>query len=158
MSDEAKPFHLSVSKNRKARHDYTIEDSVEAGVVLVGSEVKALRAGEAQLDESFVHITPQGNALWVNGYIPEYKQSNRFNHDPRRPRGLLLHKRELEKLRKATARKGYTLVPLELLFRGRWVKLVVGLGKGRKEFDKRQVAKDREAKREMDRAHKSFNR
>ncbi len=132
------------AQNRKARHNYTIEDSLEVGIVLQGSEVKSLREGRATISESYA--TEQGNELWlINSYIPEYKQAGPFNHEPRRPRKLLLYRRQIGRLIGAIQREGMTLVPLKLYFNHRGVaKLELGLAKGKRNYDKRQAEKKKD--------------
>lgn len=132
------------AQNRKASHNYTIEDSLEVGIVLQGSEVKSLRGGRATISESYA--TEQGNELWlINSYIPEYKQAGPFNHEPRRPRKLLLHRRQIGRLIGAIQREGMTLVPLKLYFNNRGVaKLELGLAKGKRNYDKRQAEKKKD--------------
>ncbi len=133
-----------VAENRRARFDYMIGDVVEAGLVLTGTEVKALREGKANIAESYA--APEDGAIWlINANIPEYSAGNRENHEPKRPRKLLLHRREIARLAQAVERKGYTLVPLKLYFneRGR-AKLELGLGQGKKLHDKRDTSKDRD--------------
>jgi SsrA-binding protein len=135
--------------NRRARFDYHIEDELETGVVLVGSEVKSIRDGKANLQDAYA--IERDEEIWlINAYIAEYPAANRFNHEPRRARKLLLHKKEVRKLVGKLRVKGYTLVPIRLYFnaRGR-VKLMLGLGRGKKEFDKRDSIKEREWKREQ---------
>ena len=137
-----------VAQNRKARHDYFIGETFEAGIVLTGTEVKSLRGGGVQITESYAD--PRGGELWlVNAHIPEYGGGNRFNHEPRRPRKLLLHKREIEKMIGAVTRERMTIVPLELYFneRGR-AKLQLGLAKGKTKGDKRESIKERDWKRD----------
>ena len=136
--------HRVAAQNRKARHNYEIEDSLEAGLVLLGSEVKALREGRANIAESYAK--PENGEIWlINAHIPEYKQAGQFNHEPRRPRKLLLKKREASKLIGATDRDGMTLIPLKLYFNARGIaKLEIGLGKGKKHYDKRETQKKRD--------------
>ena len=136
--------HRVAAQNRKARHTYEIEDTLEAGMVLMGSEVKALREGRANIAESYAKA--EGDEVWlVNAYIPEYKQAGQFNHEPRRPRKLLLKKREVAKLIGASEREGMTLVPLKVYFNTRGIaKLELGLGKGKKHYDKRETQKKRD--------------
>ncbi|MGB0575969.1 MAG: SsrA-binding protein SmpB [Alphaproteobacteria bacterium] len=132
------------AQNRKARHNYSIEDSLEVGIVLQGSEVKSLREGRATISESYA--TEQNGELYlINGYIPEYKQAGQFNHEPRRPRKLLLHRRQLNRMLGAIQREGMTLVPLKLYFndRGR-AKLELGLAKGKRNYDKREAEKKKD--------------
>jgi len=137
------------AQNRKARHNYEIEDTVEAGIVLVGSEVKALREGRgATIAESYAKA--ENGEIWlINAHIPEYKQAGQFNHEPRRPRKLLLKKREMDRLIGSSEREGMTLVPLKLYFNKRGIaKLELGLGKGKKHFDKREATKKRDWERQ----------
>ena len=136
------------AENRRARHNYFIEDTLEAGLVLLGSEVKSLRAGRASLAEAWAG--PKDGALYLmNCHIPAYQQAARRNHDPRRPRKLLLHKREVQRLTEGFKREGVTLVPLKLYFNERGIaKLLIGLAKGKKKHDKRQSDKERDWKRQ----------
>jgi SsrA-binding protein len=136
------------AQNRKARHDYFIEDTVEAGVMLLGTEVKSLRAGRASIAESFA--AEQGGGLYlINAYIPEYEAANRFNHAPKRARKLLLHRRELDRLLAAVQREGMTLVPLSIYFNARGIaKVQLGLGKGKRKGDKRDAEKERDWNRD----------
>ncbi|MXO73857.1 SsrA-binding protein SmpB [Altererythrobacter aerius] len=140
--------HKTVAENRRARFDYFIEDKFEAGLMLTGTEVKALRAGEASIAESFAEV--RGGEVWlVNANVPEFSHGNRFNHEPRRPRKLLLNAREIDKLTGAVERKGMTLVPLSIYFnsRGR-AKVELALAKGKQAQDKRQTIKDRDWQRD----------
>lgn len=140
-----------VSENRKARHDYHIHETYEAGLVLTGTEVKSLRAGRANLKDSYARVDG-GELMLHNMHISPYDQGNRFNHEPLRTRKLLMHRAEINKLIGKTKEKGYTLVPLKLYFtRGR-AKLELGLATGKHTYDKRQDIAERDAKREMDRA------
>ena len=140
-------------ENRKARHDYELTDRFEAGVALRGSEVKSLRAGNANLREAFIVLKSDG--AWLTGcHIAAYEQANQFNHEPTRRRQLLLHHHELAKLRKAIAVKGMTLVPTKLYLKGSRVKLEIAIGRGRKQHDKRHALKAQDAKREIDRARR----
>ncbi len=140
-----------VAENRKARYNYSIEDTVEAGLVLTGTEVKALREGKANIAESYA--TVEGDEMMlINSYIPEYAFGNRQNHEPRRPRKILLHRREINKWGGEVARGGMTIVPLRLYFNGQGrAKLELGLAKGKKTVDKRQTEKDRDWNREKQR-------
>lgn len=139
----------AAAENRRARHDYLIEDTVEAGMVLMGSEVKSLRAGHATLAES--HAGPKDGAIWLlNCNIPTYEQAGRENHEAKRPRKLLLRKKEMQRLMEAVKQKGMTLVPLKIYFNDRGIaKLLLGLAKGKKLHDKRQADKDRDWKRQQ---------
>ena len=132
------------AQNRKARHDYSIEDSLEVGIVLTGSEVKSLRSGRATITEAYA--TEEGGELYlINAYIPEYEQAGLQNHEPRRPRKLLAHRRQISRLAGGVQRAGMTLVPLKLYFNDRGVaKLELGLAKGKREFEKRDATKKRE--------------
>ncbi len=133
-----------VAQNRRARHDYFIEDTIEAGLVLTGSEVKSLRQGKGSIAEAYV--AENGGELYLQGaHIPEYTAANRFNHDPRRLRKLLVHRRELGRLSGQIRREGYTLVPLELYFNSRGIaKTLLGLAQGKRKVDKRQTIKSRD--------------
>lgn len=137
-----------VADNRKARHHYFIESSIEAGVVLTGSEVKSLRTGKANIGESYAQAK-DGEILLVNSYIPEYTMANRFNHEPRRVRKLLVRKSEARKLSSAVQREGMTLVPLRLYFnlKGR-AKIELGIARGKKLHDKRESEKARDWSRD----------
>lgn len=146
--NKPKERYRLAADNRRARFDYEIIDTVEAGLVLTGTEIKSLRAGKATIGES--HAAAMGDELWLfNAYIPEYLQANRFNHETRRPRKLLLHRREINKLTGAIQRQGYTLVPLKIYFndKGR-AKIEIGLGRGKKLHDKRESEKERDWNRD----------
>ncbi|WP_319533588.1 SsrA-binding protein SmpB [uncultured Cohaesibacter sp.] len=142
------PNNRVVAENRKARHNYEIGDVIEAGLSLTGTEVKSLRTGKANIAESYA-ADENGEIVLINSYIPEYDQGNRFNHEPRRPRKLLLHKREIAKLAQAVQRDGMTIVPLKLYFndKGR-AKLAITAARGKKDYDKRQDAKKRDWQRD----------
>jgi SsrA-binding protein len=141
-----------VAENRRARFDYSIEQTFEAGIALTGTEVKSLRFGEGSIAESYAEVSADGGVWLVNSNIPEFSHGNRFNHEPKRPRKLLLHAREINKLHGAVAREGMTLVPLTVYFnaRGR-AKVELALAKGRKAHDKREHIKERDWKREAGR-------
>ena len=142
-----------IAKNSKAFHDYFVEDKYEAGIELAGTEVKSIRMGNVNLKDSFCTI--KDGQLTLNGmHVSPYEKGNIFNREPRRPRRLLMHKREIMKLFAKIKQDGYTLVPLSLYFKGLWVKVEIGLCKGKKLYDKREAAAKRDAKREMDRALK----
>lgn len=136
--------------NRKAFHEFSVEDRFEAGLVLRGTEVKSLRMGRANLQEAFVRVAPEG-AYLEGCHISPYEQGNRFNHEPLRSRRLLLQRPELFKLRKGIAEKGLTIIPLRVYLLGSIVKVEIALAKGKKLHDKRQSLKERDAKREMSR-------
>ena len=141
----------TVAENRRARFDYAISETVEAGLMLTGTEVKALREGKANIAESYA--SPENGEIWlINANIPEYSAGNRQNHEPKRPRKLLLHKREIARLIQAVERKGFTLVPLRLYFNDRGIaKLQLGVGEGKKLRDKRDTVKDRDWSRQKQR-------
>ncbi len=157
MPAEAAPRKL-VAQNRKAFHDYAIDERVEAGLMLTGTEVKSLREGRATITEA--HAGDMGGEMYLfNAYIPEFHGGNRFNHEPRRPRKLLLRRREADRLQGAVRRDGMTLVPLALYFTARgWAKVEIGLAKGRKAHDKRQAIKERDWQREKQRVIRDANR
>jgi SsrA-binding protein len=140
-----------IAENRRARFDYLLEETFEAGLSLTGSEVKSLRAGKANIAESYA--AAEGRELtWVNAYIPEYSGANRFNHEPRRPRRLLLHRRQIDKLIGAVRREGRTIVPTRLYFNEKGLaKLELALARGKTAPDKRQTQADRDWKREQGR-------
>lgn len=139
-----------IAENRKARHDYFIHDTYEAGIVLTGTEVKSLRRGRVNVKDSFCRL--EGGEVWLEAmHISPYEQGNRFNHDPLRTRKLLLHKYEILKLIGKVKEKGYTLIPLNLYFKKGRVKVTVALVTGKKLYDKRQASAEKEAKREIDR-------
>lgn len=137
-----------VAENRRARFDYTVEDTLEAGIMLTGSEVKSLREGKANIAESYVTVEKGGLTL-INADIPTYAGANRFNHEPRRHRRLLAHRREIAKMALAVEREGRTMVPLKLYFNDRGIaKVLVGLAKGKKTADKRDTMKERDWQRD----------
>lgn len=139
-----------IAENRKARHDYFIHDTYEAGIALTGTEVKSLRRGRVNVKDSFCRL--EGGEVWLEAmHISPYEQGNRFNHDPLRTRKLLLHKYEILKLIGKVKEKGYTLIPLNLYLKKGRVKVTVALVTGKKLYDKRQASAEKEAKREMDR-------
>ncbi len=142
-----------VAVNRKASHRFELGDRFEAGLVLTGTEVKSLREGRGSISEAFVRIR-KGEAYLVGANIPAYEAGGVFNHDPERPRKLLLHKRELRRLAGAVSRKGLTIVPLKLYFKRGWAKLEIALAKGMTLRDRREDIKRREARREMERLRK----
>lgn len=151
MAARKKDGRKVIAENRRARRDYFIEDVIEAGIMLTGTEVKALREGQAMIAESYA--SPEDGAIWlVNATIPEYSAGNRQNHEPKRRRKLLLHKREIARLIQAVERKGFTLTPLKLYFNERGVaKLELGLAQGKKLHDKRDTVKDRDWSRQQQR-------
>lgn len=141
----------TIAKNRKARHDYHIEDTYEAGLVLTGTEVKSLREGRASLTDGFALIF-QGEAWLENVYIPEYLQGSWTNHSARRKRKLLLHKEEILKISYKLKESGRTLIPLELYFDGSRVKVEIAVARGKKDWDKRQALREKQDQREAQRA------
>ncbi len=146
-----------VAQNRRARHDYEILDTIEAGMVLTGPEVKSLRGGKASVAEAYATVE-SGEAFVLQLHIPPYEQGNRWNLDPVRRRKLLLHRAEIAELERAVAQKGHTLVPLKLYFSKGIAKLLIGVARGRKTHDKRHAIAERDAKREMDRAKRRGER
>lgn len=140
-----------VARNRRARHDFDLMEKVEAGLVLTGTEVKSLRNGKANLEDAYAEVD-RGEVWLIGCDIPEYIQANRMNHAPKRPRKLLLHRREIGKLETRTNEKGITLVPLSLYFKKGIAKVELCLARGRKTFDKREAIKKQDAKRDIDRA------
>lgn len=140
-----------IANNKKAFHDYFIDDVYEAGLILTGTEVKSLRLGKVNIKESFCRI--MGDEVFINNMnIPPYEQGNRENHDPTRVRKLLLHREEIDKLTRKVDERGLSLVPTKIYFKGGRVKLEIGLGRGKKLHDKRHTLKAKEADREMARA------
>lgn len=148
---DEKPEIESIAKNRRARHDYTIIDTWEAGLVLTGSEVKSLREGKANLSDAY-GIVRDGEIYLINLHISVYERASYNNHEPTRTRKLLLHKREIGRLIGAIERQGLTLIPLELYFKRGIAKVAIALGKGKKQHDKREDAKAKDADREIARA------
>ncbi len=140
-----------VARNRRARHEFDLLEKVEAGIVLTGTEVKSLRNGKASLDEAYAGL--ENGEVWLYGCdIPEYLEANRMNHKPKRPRKLLLHRREIDKVAAKATEKGLTLVPLQIYFKNGIAKVEISVARGRKTYDKREALKKQDAKREMDRA------
>jgi len=135
-------------KNKKAYFDYFIERELEAGIALVGTEIKAVRNGSVDLKDSFVHIK-NNEAFVINMYIAHYEEGNRFNHDERRTRKLLLHKKEILKLKEEAAVEGKSIIPLKLYLKNNKAKLLIGLAKGKKNYDKRESIKKKDMEREM---------
>lgn len=146
-----------VTQNKKAFHDYAIDETVEAGIILTGTEVKSLRSGKANLKDSYVLIKNL-EAFLLNCHISPYTHGNIMNHDPVRTRKLLLHSREIMKLQAKTAQKGYSLIPLKIYFKGSHAKVEVGLARGKKQYEKRETIKKKESDREIERAMKSRNK
>ena len=156
MAEQKKNGNKTIAENRKAFHDYFVEESFEAGIELCGTEVKALRAGGVNLKDAWCSVVE--GELFVNGmHISPYEQGNIFNRDPVRVRRLLMHKREIMRLLGVTKQAGYSLIPLSLYFKGSRVKVQVGLCRGKKLYDKREDAAKRDMKREAQRGLKEFN-
>jgi SsrA-binding protein len=148
MSDDKKT--TPTISNRKARHDFNVEETYEAGLVLKGTEVKSLRQGKASFTDAFAYI--QSGEVWLRElYIKPYEHGSYYNHDPRRPRKLLLNKREIRELDKAVQQKGYTIVPLKLYFKRGNAKVLIGVAKGKKQYDKRDSIKEKDVKRQIER-------
>lgn len=143
------PAERVVAENRRARHDYEILDHLECGIALVGSEVKSLRSGRMSLDEAYGRV--DGREVWLIGCdIPEYEKANQLNHVPKRPRKLLLHRREIDRFAGRALEKGLTLVPLKMYFKDGRVKVLMGIGRGRQAHDKRQKLKAETARRDIE--------
>ena len=153
-SDKKKADGRQIAQNRAARHEYFIEETYEAGIALFGTEVKSVRAGAVNLKDSYCRIE-QGELFAFGIHISPYEKGNIFNRDPLRPKKLLMHRREIEKLHAKVTQQGYTLVPLSMYFSGSHVKVGVGLCRGKKLYDKRDAAAEASAKREMERYAKS---
>ncbi|MHA6653638.1 SsrA-binding protein SmpB [Aerococcus urinae] len=142
-----------VATNRKANHDYIIEDTIEAGLVLTGTEIKSIRKGKVNLKDSFARV--ENGQVWVYGmHVSPFEQGNRFNPDPMRPRKLLLKKREINRLAKHVSQEGYAIIPLRMYIKRGFAKLLIGIGKGKKQYDKRQALKEKDMKRDIKRAMK----
>ncbi len=140
-----------IAVNRRAYHDYFVDETYECGIVLTGSEVKSIRSGRCNLRDGFVRV--DGNAAWMeNVHISPYAQANLMNHEPMRPRKLLLHRKQIASLIGKVRQKGYTLIPLRVYFRRNHAKVEIGLCRGKRQFDKRQAIAERDAKREIERA------
>ncbi len=140
-----------VAQNRKAYHDYFIEDSLETGIVLLGTEVKSLRDGKVNLKDSYVLIK-DNEALLLNCHISPYSHGNILNHDPLRTRKLLIHKNQIIRLKGKLLQKGYSLIPLKIYFKGPFAKVEIGLAKGKRLYEKREKIKEKEVKRDIERA------
>jgi len=151
------PDEQVIAVNRQAFHDYAIDDRVEAGLVLTGTEIKSIRAGHINLREAYARIE-RGEAWLWNAHIAPYKEGNRYNHEPTRTRKLLLHRREIAALAGRVRMRGYTLVPLRLYLRHNQAKVELGLARGKKEFDKRDTIAQRDARRDLDRAMRDRQR
>ena len=146
----------TAAQNRKAFHDYFVEDRYEAGIELAGTEVKSIRGGQLNLKDSYCATTKEGELMVYNMHISPYDKGNIFNHDPDRPKRLLLHKREINKLHALVKQDGYALIPLSVYFKDARVKVELGVCKGKKNYDKREASAQRDAKREIDRHMKDY--
>jgi SsrA-binding protein len=145
-----------VATNRKATHDYSVEDRFEAGIALLGTEIKSIRAGQANLREGYVQV--RGDGLWlVNTHIAPYDPAGREGHDPLRPRRLLLHRKEIAKLLSRVQERGYTIIPLKIYLKNRRAKVEIALARGKRQYDKREAIAKREAGRQIERALKERN-
>lgn len=144
----------TLAQNRKARHEYDIQETIETGIVLTGTEIKSLRAGKISLAQAFARI--ERGELWLlNAYVAPYDQGNRYNHEPTRPRKLLVHRDEIGRLAGVVSQKRYTLVPLRLYLKKNLAKLELGLGRGKRVYDKREVMAERQAARDIERTLKA---
>ena len=143
--------------NRKAKYDYEILEAYEAGIALTGTEIKSIRMGKANLQDSYA-IVKKNELFLLNMHISEYKEGNIFNHNETRTRKLLMHKKEILKLRDAIEKEGNTIVPLKLYFKGNYAKILIGLAKGKKNYDKREAIKERDTQREMKKDFKNLHR
>ena len=146
-----------IVRNKKARHEYDIEETLEAGLVLEGSEVKSVRQGKASLDGAYCKVDREGEMQIHGMYVKPYEEAGPFGHEPRRTRKLLLHNQQIQKWGQKAEREGYTIVPLALYFRDGWAKLKIGLAKGRQKHDKRQSIKEREMERRMEQEQSEYN-
>jgi SsrA-binding protein len=154
MAKKPKANDSALAQNKKARHDYSILSTMEAGMVLTGTEIKSIRDRRITLRDGYVQIR-HGEAILMNVQINEYMQGNQFNHDPFRNRKLLLHKKEILKLQEETKNKGITIVPLKMYLKNGFAKVLIGVAKGKHEYDKRESLKKRDQQREIDRALKN---
>ncbi|MBF7115485.1 SsrA-binding protein SmpB [Pediococcus pentosaceus] len=154
MAKKPKSNDKALAQNKKARHDYSILSTMEAGMVLTGTEIKSIRDRRVTLRDGYVQIR-HGEAILMNVQINEYLQGNQFNHDPFRNRKLLLHKKEILKLQEETKNKGITIVPLKMYLKNGFAKVLIGVAKGKHEYDKRESLKKRDQEREIDRALKN---
>ncbi|GGV17287.1 SsrA-binding protein SmpB [Lactobacillus acetotolerans] len=142
-----------VVQNKKARHDYFIKETLEAGIALTGTEIKSVRARRINLRDGYVQII-NGSAFLENVHISEYKEGNRYNHEPLRSRRLLLHKKEIRRLTKAQAERGIAIIPLKVYIKHGFAKVLIGVGQGKKQYDKRRTIKKRDQERELRRKYK----
>ncbi len=144
-----------IAQNKKARHDYTVIDTMEAGIALQGTEIKSIRNGRINLKDGFVRIA-RGEAFLMNVHISPYEQGNIYNHDPLRTRKLLLHKKQINKLAGETKTKGVTIIPLKVYLKDGYAKVLIGLAKGKHEYDKRETLKRKDQERQIERAMKNY--
>ena len=158
LMSKAKVDASVIAQNRKASHEYFVEETFEAGMVLTGTEIKSIRARGVQLKDAFVRVNPRGEAFVHNMHIAEYKGGNRFNHEPERARKLLLHKKQISILIGVQKETGYSLIPLKLYIKNGYAKLLFGVCKGKKNYDKRQDLKAKDANRQIERALKDRSR
>ena len=142
--------------NRKARHDYFVEETIEAGIALTGTEIKSIRNGSANIKDSYAVIKNE-EVFLLNMFISPYKEGNQFNHEERRTRKLLLHKKEIRKLKEKIEMQGFTLIPLKIYFKANKAKVMLGVCRGKKNYDKRETIKERDQKREMQKVNKYRN-
>ncbi len=158
MSKAKKQFKNNINiRNKRARFDYEILDKYIAGIQLVGTEIKAIREGKASLADSFCEFNDRGELFVVNMYINEYSHGTHYNHQPKRERKLLLNKKELRKLKREVDKNGMTIVPLRMFITEKgWAKLEIGLARGRKKYDKRELLKERDIKRQLDQVKKQY--
>lgn len=154
---KAKYKDTTVAQNKKAYHDYFIEEQYEAGIELFGTEVKSIREGKVNLKDSYISVRT-GEAIVMGMHISPYEKGNIFNKDPLRPKKLLLHRQEINKLIGLSQQDGYTLIPLKIYFKGSYLKLLIGVCRGKKDYDKRASIAERDSKRRMDRAIKETYR
>jgi SsrA-binding protein len=155
MANATEPAKV-LARNRKARHDYHVLETFEAGLALTGTEVKSAREGKVQLKDSYVEVR-DGQAWLVGAHISPYSHGNRQNHDPERPRKLLLHRREIDKLMGRSMIKGQTVVPLAVYLKGSWIKVELALAQGKKLYDKRRAEREKVVKRETEEALRKFS-
>lgn len=147
----------NVATNRKARHEYFIDDTYEAGIVLTGTEIKSVRAGSVSLNEGYVQVS-NGEAWLYEVHIAQYEQAGQWTHNPKRTRKLLLHRKEIIRLQNSTQERGYTIVPLRMYIKGRIAKVEIGVARGKRQYDKREVIAQRDADRSLRREWKEFGK
>ena len=146
-----------VATNRKARHEYFIEDRYEAGIVLTGAEIKSVRNGAVSLNEGYIQV--RNGELWLfDVHIAQYEQAGQWTHDPKRPRKLLMHRKEITRLQSRTQERGFTIIPLQMYIKGKLAKVEIGLARGKRQYDKRQVIAKRDEERRLRREWKEFGK